>query len=122
LVSTDQELVDLCAALLDLNDPHIISYHPPFRKQVFMLQVCGYIFREFLETRGLTPNRSLSIGALDIPDAVFADCVRGEIDGDGSWFITKGWRGFPYLVGTFRSGSQQFLEWLQQTIFRLTGI
>jgi hypothetical protein len=81
-----------------------------------MLQVCDYVFREFLESRGLTPNKSLSIGPLDIPDAVFADFLRGELDGDGSWFLAKGWRGCLYLVGTFRSASQQFLEWLQQTI------
>lgn len=122
LVSTDRELVELCAALLELNNPHIISFDQPSRKTAFMLQTCDYVFREFLEARGLTPNKSLSIGVLDVPDAVFVDFLRGELDGDGSWILAKGWRGFPYLAGSFRSGSQQFLEWLQQTVSRLTGI
>jgi hypothetical protein len=122
LVSTDQELVDLCAAALGLDTRKIISWNQPSRKTAFMLQVCDYAFREFLESRGLTPNKSLSIGPLGIPDSVFAHFLRGELDGDGSWFLAKGWRGVPYLVGAFRSASQPFLEWLQQTIARLTGI
>lgn len=122
LISTDRELVDLCATLLELNSPQIISWDPPSRKTAFILQTCDHVFREFLESRGLTPNKTLSIGALNVPDEVFADFLRGELDGDGSWYLAKGWRGIPYLVGTFRSASQRFLEWLQQTIFRLTRI
>lgn len=41
-------------------------------------------FYEWLLDIGLTPAKSLTLGALAIPDDVFADFVRGCIDGDGS--------------------------------------
>lgn len=123
LVSTEREIVDNCAKLLCLDAPHIIVCNQGFpRKTAFMLQVCDYVFREFLEMRGLTPNKTMTIGALDIPDIVFVDFLRGELDGDGGWYISKGWRGFPYLIGKFTSRSQPYLEWIHATVLRITGI
>jgi hypothetical protein len=122
-VSTERELVDACSTLLDLDSPHIVvARQDPPRKTSFMLQVCDYKFRQFLEVRGLAPNKTMNIGALDIPDSVFADFVRGEFDGDGGWHIGKGWRGYNYLIGKFTSRSQRYLEWLHESIHRLTGI
>jgi YHS domain-containing protein len=61
----------------------------------------------FLQDIGLTPNKSLSITELDIPDQYFADFLRGEIDGDG---------GFNEWLTNFQcsiaSGSKEFLLWL----------
>jgi len=123
LVSTEREIVDNCAALLGLDHPHINVSNQGFpRKTALMLQVCDYKFREFLEERGLTPNKTKTIGVLDVPDSVFAGFLRGELDGDGGWYISKGWRGFPYLVGKFTSSSQRYLEWLHETVARLSGI
>ncbi|MCX7839177.1 MAG: UPF0175 family protein [Anaerolineae bacterium] len=123
LVSTEREIVDNCATLLCLDDPHIIVWDQGFpRKTAFMLQVCDHVFREFLQARGLTPNKTMTIGALDIPDIIFRDFLRGELDGDGSWYVAKGWRGSPYLVSKFVSRSQSYLEWIHRTVWRLTGI
>jgi hypothetical protein len=123
LVSTDKEIVDLCATLLQLNDAHIVVSNQGFpRKTSYILQVCDYKFRELLEALGITPNKTNTIGALDVPDSVFADFLRGELDGDGGWLVAKGWRGVPYLVGKFTSRSQPYLEWLHGAILRLTGI
>src|SRR5439155_1263158 len=41
-------------------------------------------FYDWLVGIGLTPAKSLTLRPLAIPDAVFADFVRGCIDGDGS--------------------------------------
>ena len=41
-------------------------------------------FYDWLVGIGLTPAKSLTLRALAIPDDVFADLVRGCIDGDGS--------------------------------------
>lgn len=123
LVSTDRELIECCSAQLKLNNPHIIIWNQDEnRKTPFMLQVCDFKFRHFLETRGLTPNKTLTINTLGIPDVVFADFLRGELDGDGSWYIGKGWRGVEYLIGKFTSRSQRYLGWLHGTVLRLTGI
>ena len=43
--------------------------------------------KKFLESRGLTPNKSLSISALNVSDEVFANFLRGELDGDGGWYL-----------------------------------
>ncbi len=123
LVSTDRELIDSAAEILQLDNPNIIESKPGFsRKPAFMLQICDYVFREFLEARGLTPNKTMTIGQLDIPDVIFMDFLRGELDGDGGWHIAKGWRDFPYLVGKFTSRSQRYLEWIHWTVLRLAGI
>ncbi len=87
-----------------------------------MLQVCDFRFRDFLEARGLTPNKTLTIGALDISDSVFADFLRGELDGDGGWYVGKGWRGVEYLIGKFTSRSQRYLEWIHGKVLHMTGI
>jgi hypothetical protein len=122
LVSTDRELVDLCSALLRLDEPHIIVSNQVFpRKTSYILQVCDYKFRGFLEARGLTPAKTMKIGMLDIPESVFADFLRGELDSDGGWYVGKGWREVDYLIGKFTSRSQGYLEWLQKTVYRLAG-
>lgn len=61
----------------------------------------------FLQDVGLTPNKSLTIGKLDIPDKYFFDFLRGIIDGDGG-FIEYGTK-FRFFVC---SGSRKFLDWL----------
>ena len=33
---------------------------------------------------GLTPRKSLTLGAIDVPDEFLAPLVRGFLDGDGS--------------------------------------
>jgi hypothetical protein len=46
LVSTEREIVDICAALLGINNPHIHVTNPGFpRMTAYMLQVCDYKFR-----------------------------------------------------------------------------
>lgn len=123
LVSTDREMIDLTCRLLQLDDPHIVEAKQGFpRKTSFMLQVCDHRFRDFLEECRLTPNKTLTISELNIPASVFADFLRGELDGDGSWYVAKGWRGFPYLISKFTSRSQPYLEWIHRTVLRMTDI
>ncbi|MGE5264299.1 MAG: hypothetical protein ACM3S0_13030 [Acidobacteriota bacterium] len=123
LISTDRELVDLYSGLLELKDAHVVvSNHAWPRKTSYLLQVCDHEFRRFLENLGLTPNKTLTIGPLEVPDSGFQDFLRGELDGDGGWYVAKGWRGVKYLVGKFTSRSQRYLEWIHETVYRLTGI
>ncbi len=123
LVSTDFEVVDIYRRTLGVEDAHIIVVNPtPPRKTAYMVQVCDYVFRAFVEERGLTPQKALTIGPLDIPDSVFVDFLRGEMDGDGGWHVSQGWRGFEYLIAKFTSKSSPYLEWLRATVERLTGL
>ena len=56
---------------------------------------------------GVTPNKSLTITELNVPDNYFADFLRGEIDGDGCLQNYK-----AKFRCSIASGSKIFLEWL----------
>lgn len=58
-----------------------------------------------LAKRGITERKSLTVALPEVPDAYFADFLRGVIDGDG-WAHPKG-----YVV-TITSGSREFAEQL----------
>ena len=87
-------------------------------------------FYEWLIHIGLTPAKSLRLGALAIPDEHFADFMRGCVDGDGSivtytdrYNTTKSDKYvYERLFVILVSASAPFLEWVQTTIIRLTNI
>jgi transposase len=68
-------------------------------------------YRAFLESIGLTPAKSKTIGPLKIPDKYFRDFMRGCIDGDGC--ISSA------LVVIIGSASSSFIGWLQETVTAL---
>src|SRR3989344_1512456 len=43
-------------------------------------------FYKFLLSIGLTPRKSKTLGAIDIPNKYFFDFLRGHFDGDGSFY------------------------------------
>ena len=81
----------------------------------------------FLEAAGLTPRKSLTLGALAVPDEYFFDCARGLVDGDGSvenFVHAPTRRLYPHyryerLIVKFHSASRAHIDWLCQTIERL---
>ena len=87
-------------------------------------------FYEWLVSLGLTPAKSLTLRPLAIPDIVFADFLRGCIDGDGSVTVyvdrynTKKSERYVYerLYVKLVSASRPFLEWMQTTICRLLSV
>jgi hypothetical protein len=123
LTTTDFELADIYRRILGVKDAHITTTKRTSpRKAAHFVQICDYMFRTFIENRGIRPNKALTIGPLNVPDTVFVDFLRGELDGDGSWYTSRGWRAMEYLVGKFISKSRVYLEWLQTTILRLAGL
>jgi hypothetical protein len=70
---------------------------------------------------GLTPAKSLSLGAIDVPDRWLLPLVRGLLDGDGSIvnFVhaptVKAYPEYRYerLMAQFNSASRPHLEWLR---------
>lgn len=123
VTTTDLEIVDNVRQLVGLPNHHLTTYQPVYpHKQVYILQICDHAFRSFVEGLGLTPKKALSLTQLNIPDEIFVDFFRGEMDGDGSWSVVKGWRGVKYLRAKVTSKSGQYLDWLQSTVERLTGL
>lgn len=87
-------------------------------------------FYKALLTIGLTPNKSLTLGGLAIPDAYFPDFFRGCIDGDGSVLVyidryhTAKNERYVYtrLYVSLTSASRTFIDWMQLTVQRLTSL
>ena len=94
-------------------------------------------FTEFHDSRlyewfrevGLTPRKSLTLGALDVPDSYVASVARGLMDGDGgiaNFVHTPTRAAFPdyryeRLIVSFNSASRPHLEWLRGRLTRLMG-
>jgi DNA-binding CsgD family transcriptional regulator len=117
--STDMELIELYCGCLQLDPSVKIQVRQsPLWKESYKIAFNDVWFRAFLEDIGLTPAKSKTIGPLLIPDAVFADFVRGCWDGDGTWVITQG----QYLRARLASASPRFLEWMQNRILLLSGL
>jgi hypothetical protein len=85
---------------------------------------------DWLVGLGLTPAKSLTLGALAVPDEYFADFLRGCIDGDGS-IVTYADRyntfknpAYVYtrLFVSIVSASPRFVDWLRVNILRLRGL
>ncbi len=85
---------------------------------------------DWLVSIGFTPNKSLTIGAIEIPDEYFIDFLRGHLDGDGSiitytdFYNTKKKPGYIYdrLHMKFISGSKDHIVWLRSKIINIIGI
>lgn len=92
-------------------------------KRYGFLQFSDVKLYRYLYSLGITQNKSLTIGAVKVPDKFFVDFLRGVIDGDGSirrWIhATNGNEQWSLSVV---SASKDFIVWLQTTITKLFGV
>lgn len=82
----------------------------------FQLQMSDRRLHRFLQDVGLTPAKSLTLGALDVSRQHFPDFLRGVIDGDGcirTW--THSSNGLRQWALTISSGSPIFAAWLKSS-------
>jgi len=87
------------------------------------------LYRWF-QSIGLSPRKSLTLGAIDVPDEHLLPLARGLLDGDGT-IVNKTYRAdttrrpdyyWEYLITRFSSASRPHLEWLNSAIERGVGI
>lgn len=85
----------------------------PYQKDngVWQYEFTNRRFYYLLENMGLMPNKSKKLGKLKVPDNMFYDWLRGEVDGDGCVGIYNG-----YLQLGIYSGSKEFLQWISQEL------
>ena len=84
----------------------------------------------WLVSIGLTQRKSLTLGAIAVPDEMFFPLVRGLLDGDGSvmiYFHAPNRRAYPTHVNerlyvSFCSASKAHVLWLQHELERQLGI
>jgi hypothetical protein len=129
IVSKDMDLLETVRRCLDVTTamkPHRGGYS----NRCHRLTWRDRAFYDWLRSVGLSPAKSLTLGPLVVPDEYFADFFRGCIDGDGSiltytdrYHTTKNERYvYDRLYVSIVSASPRFIEWLQATVCRLTGV
>src|SRR3989338_4875010 len=96
------------------------GYHDMWAHRI---QFGDVLFYRFLQSIGLSPAKSKTIGVLKIPDEYFFDFLRGVFDGDGSTYSywDKRWKSsFMFYLG-FASASKVFTDWLRRKIREFAG-
>lgn len=93
-------------------------------KRYYRAQFKNVLFYNWLCSIGLHPNKSKTLRSLDIPDRYFFDFLRGCFDGDGCIYAywDPRWKSSYMFYISFTGASRPFLEWLDVTILRLSGI
>lgn len=128
VTSKDVDLLESVRACLQLSNP--ITPTTGGWGHAYRLQWTSRRFHWWLMSLGLTPAKSLTIGALSVPDEYFADFFRGCIDGDGSIvtyvdrYNTSKHPKYVYdrLFVSLVSASPLFLQWIRRTVLRLRSV
>ena len=93
-------------------------------QRYFRIQFGSVTLYQWLCSIGLSPRKSLTLSSMEIPDQLFADFLRGHLDGDGTIIVYQD-SVFPNSLRCytrFYSGSAKHLEWLRTTITRMWAI
>lgn len=93
-------------------------------KRYHHLQFGEVTFYEWLQSIGLTPRKSHTIGELAVPDRYFFDFPRGSFDGDGTvlTYRDRRWVRAVFVRFSWCSASRDHLEWIAGTARRLCGV
>ena len=129
LTSRDRELVETYLSLLGRPIKYTVG-RTRRGKRAYYAQFSDVAFYDWLLARGLTPRKSLSLGAIDVPDAHLISLARGLLDGDGSISIFRNrptrakYPNYEYerLWVFFLSASRPHIDWLHARIKELVGL
>lgn len=125
ITSKDIEQIETFTKVLHLKNKIGLKYSSYTKERIYyQIQFGNVKFYKFLESIGLTPHKTKTLGSLKIPDRYFADFLRGHLDGDGytySYFDLR-WKSSFMLYTGFLSASKNHLEWIKTKIFELYGI
>jgi hypothetical protein len=116
ITSKDFQFLQTIKGATGLKNKIGIKYNSK-NQRCFHIQVGNKNLYGFLLSIGLSQNKSLTLGALEIPNQYFIDFLRGVIDGDGcirSWIHPTNKREQWSL--RIYSGSEEFVNWLSDTI------
>ena len=93
-------------------------------RQAMCVQFSDVTFYNFLVGIGLMPNKSKVLEAIAIPDEYFFDFLRGDFDGDGTFYSywDPRWRSSYMFYTVFMSASEKHIYWMRDEIFQRLGI
>lgn len=132
LTSSDIQLLNTFKKCLGKKHSSIGTIAPSSisRKQAYRVQIGDVVLYDWLTRLGLHPNKSLSLGSLNISRKFFADFVRGHLDGDGSIIYYKDAYNshinpdyiYDRLIIYLMSASKIHIKWLRKMISSILGI
>lgn len=125
LTSKDEEQIKNFATCLALdNKIGKKSRGGEQEKEYFVVQFGDVSFYEFLNSIGITPHKSKTLGAIKVPDEYFFDFLRGHFDGDGTFYSywDPRWRSSYMFYTVFLSASEEHILWLRKMIFSMIGV
>ena len=119
LTSKDLDQIKTFSKILNLHNKIGIkaSSHNP-NGIYYQMQFGNVELYRFLLNIGLFPNKTKTLGKLEIPKKYFPDFLRGHLDGDGYTYAywDKRWKNSFMLYTGFLSASKKHLEWLSNVI------
>lgn len=129
--SSDKNLLETFKICLGIKDKIAQSVNDGYaKKPSYRVQFSNAKFYRWLNSIGLTPAKTYTIGSLEIPDLYFRDFLRGHLDGDGSIFTYTD--KYNYYLGRnyinqrvymkFISASQTHIKWLHKKIQELSKL
>ncbi len=124
-VSKDMEQINTIQHCLKINNKVSLKKSGySERKQYYYIQIGDVSFYRFLLSIGLTPAKSKTMDTVKIPSKYFADFLRGNLDGDGTFYSywDKRWASSFLFYVIFTSASLQYITWLRTKIEKLFGI
>lgn len=109
---------------------NMIGFTRNERSEAYRLSFGDVQMYDWLLSIGLTPNKSLTIGPIEIPDKYFIDFLRGHLDGDGSIttftdrYNTRKNPKYVYerIYLRFISASKAHIDWLHSKIVEICGV
>ncbi len=131
LTSADKQLIETFSKCLGKTNRITINPRSSLSKNdSYRVQIGDVGLYRWLTKIGLSPNKSINLGPIKIPDNYFADFLRGHLDGDGSIIKYEDrylqhinpkyvyQRLFIYFI----SASKKHIAWLKESITRLTTL
>lgn len=87
-------------------------------KKTTQIQFGSVKLYKFLLNIGMTPAKTKTIGAINIPSEYLFDFLRGHLDGDGCFYSywDKRWKSSYMFYTVFVSASKKHIEWIQEII------
>ena len=130
-VSQDRQLVETLLACIG-REIRYRTDRTRLGRELYRLQFKDIVLYRWLESTGLTPRKSLTLGALVVPEQLLRHVVRGLLDGDGS-IINGVWRAdmtrrpdryyyYELLRVQFASASYAHFDWLRPRLSLATGV
>ena len=125
ITSKDLEIIENFSKALGVNNKTMSigsgrnSDKPYYRISYSNVKLYGY-----LNSIGITPNKSHTIQAVKIPNEFFSHFLWGQFDGDGTFYsyYDKRWKNSLVYQIAFYSASLKFIDWLKFQLTNLYGV